>query len=150
VTSPSPRRILAVDYGDRRTGLAGTDWTGSVCLPLERLDLSDPQALAQAIAELVRERDAQVVVIGMPLLHDGQAGQRAQKTERFRALLAAAVAPTPVEAVDESHTTDEAHERMKELGLKASKRRNFADSIAALVILERFVAQERSPRRPPT
>jgi putative Holliday junction resolvase len=132
------RRILAVDHGDARTGLAATDWTGTIALPLPRLDERDPARLAQAIAELVRERQTQVVVLGMPLLADGSAGARAARTAAFRELLAAAVAPVPVDVIDESHSTDEAHERLKGLGLKASRRKLVADSVAALVILERY------------
>lgn len=131
-------RILAVDYGDRRTGLAATDWTGTICLPLPRLDESDPKALAQAIRELVAERQTEQVVLGMPLLHDGSAGARAQRTQAFLELLRTAVAPVPVATVDESHSTDEAHERLKQIGMKAARRKGLADSIAALVILERY------------
>lgn len=133
-------RLLAVDYGDRRTGLAATDWTGTICVPLPRLDCADPQQLARAIAELARERDAQAIVLGMPLLVDGTVGQRAARTQTFFAILAAAVAPLPVVTVDESHSTDEAHERLKSGGLKAARRKDLADSIAALVILERYRA----------
>jgi len=135
-----PQRILAVDYGERRTGLAATDWTGTICVPLPRIVQPDAAALAQTIAALVRERDTQLVVLGMPLLADGAAGQRAQRTAAFQRLLAAATAPVPVVTVDESHTTDEAHERLKQGGLKAARRKNLADSVAALVILERYRA----------
>lgn len=143
MTGGKKQRALAVDYGERRTGLAATDWTGSICLPLPRIDESDPVRLAQSIAELARERDSQVVVLGMPLLHDGSEGQRAQRTQAFRALLEKAVAPVPVVTVDESHSTDEAHERLKDLGLKASRRKDVADSVAALVVLERWRALAR-------
>jgi putative Holliday junction resolvase len=140
---PLPARILAVDYGDRRTGLAATDWTGTICVPLPRLELGDAQALAAAIGDLVRERQTQLVVVGMPLLQDGQSGQRAQRTQSFVAVLASAIAPVPVATIDESHSTDEAHERLKQGGLRASRRKDLADSIAALVILERYRAGRR-------
>jgi len=136
-------RILAVDYGDRRTGLAATDWTGAVCLPLPRLPADDPQRLCSAIAAIVRERDTQVVVVGMPLLADGAAGARARRTAAFAAQLAAAIAPIPVATIDESHSTDEAHERLKSAGLRAARRKELADSIAALVILERYRGEQR-------
>ncbi len=143
----APRlRILAIDFGDRRTGLAATDWTGAICVPLPRLDIAEPHALVAAIAELARERATQQLVLGMPLLLDGSAGQRAARTKAFADLLAAAV-PLPLATIDESHTTDEAHERLKQGGLKAARRRELADSIAALVILERYLAtQQRRPR----
>lgn len=133
-----PTRILAVDYGERRTGIAATDWTGSICLPLPRLDLDEPRAVAAAIGSLVRERQSEIVVLGMPLLHDGSFGQRARRTQEFLAVLADVVAPVPVTTVDESHSTDEAHERLKQVGIKAARRKGLADSLAALVILERY------------
>ena len=95
------RRILAVDFGDARTGLAATDWTGAIGVPLGRIDARDDAAVVAAIADMVRERDTQVVVLGMPLTVDGTPGQRAVRTAAFRARLQAALR-IPVEAVDES------------------------------------------------
>ena len=135
------KRILAVDYGDKRTGLAATDWTGTICVTLPRIDESDRKRLCKAIAEVVSERETQHVVVGMPLAPDGGAGQRAQHTQKFVDALAAHLAPLPVSSIDESHTTDEAHERLKNSGLKAAKRKTLADSMSALVILERFRGQ---------
>ncbi len=135
-----PRRILAVDYGDARTGLAATDWTGAIVVPLPRIDGRDAKAVATAIAAIVAERETELVVLGMPLALDGGAGQRARRTGEFLALLRATL-PCPVATVDESHTTDEAHERLKLGGLKAKRRKDLADSVAALVILERFRGQ---------
>ena len=139
-----PKRLLAVDFGDARTGLAATDWTGTICVPLDRIDSRDAAAVATAVAAVERETEA--IALGMPVSQDGKPNARMERTERFRALLVAAVR-CPVHAVDESHTTDEAHERLKQGGLKASQRKKLADSVAALVILERFREQlRRSPR----
>jgi putative Holliday junction resolvase len=132
-----PRRVLAVDFGEARTGLAATDYTGTICLPLPRLDVRGDAALANAIAEVCRERETELVLLGMPLASDGGRGERARRTEAFRTVLAAAI-PCPVQTVDESLTTDEAHERLKQTGMKAAKRKQYADSVAALVILERW------------
>lgn len=137
--SDRPRRILAVDYGDSRTGLAATDWTGSIVVPLPRIDERSATALIAAIVELVRDRETQIVVLGMPLTVAGAVGDRARKTQAFQQQLAKAL-PCPLETVDESHTTDEAHERLKQGGLKAAKRKQLADSVAAIVILERYRA----------
>lgn len=143
---PAKARILAVDFGDARTGLAATDWTGSIVVPLPRIDARDPAAVVRAVAELVTERDCQAVVVGMPLAQDGGVGERAQRTAAFVERLRAAVT-CPVATVDESHTTDEAHERLKQGGMKAARRKLLADSIAALVILERFQNERRRPTR---
>lgn len=146
MSTGAPQRILAVDFGDARTGLAATDWTGTIAVPLGRIDARDDDAVVAAIAAVVRERDTQVVVLGMPLAIGSEPGARAQRTAAFRARLAAAV-PCPVDVVDESHSTDEAHERLKQGGLKAKRRKDLADSVAALVILERYRDQLRK-RRP--
>ena len=71
-------------------------------------------------------------------------GPRAQRTAAFQQRLRQAL-PCPVEAVDESHSTDEAHALLKEGGMKAARRKQHADSVAALVILERFRARARRP-----
>ena len=130
-------RILAVDFGDSRTGLAGTDWTGSIAVPLPRIDSRDQAEVIRQILALCAEREAEALVVGMPLTLDGTPGERARRTQEFVDRLRKATS-LPVETVDESHTTDEAHERLKMGGMKAKKRKDFADSVAALVILERF------------
>ena len=130
-------RILAVDFGDARTGLAATDWTGTISVPLPRIDSRDQQEVVRQVLEVALERDIEGLVVGMPLTLDGTVGERAQRTQQFVAQLRAAAA-SPVATIDESHTTDEAHERLKQGGMKAKKRKDHADSIAALVILERY------------
>lgn len=130
-------RILAVDFGDARTGMASTDWTGTIAVPLPRIDSRDQAEVVRQVVELAQERDSQGLVVGMPLTLDGTVGERAQRTQLFVDELAKQT-NLPVATVDESHTTDEAHERLKQGGMKAKKRKEFADSIAALVILERY------------
>ena len=137
MTDAAIRRILAVDFGDARTGLAATDWTGTIAVPLGRIDERDEAKVIAAIRDLVAERETQVVVVGMPLGTDGSPGPRARRTAEFRTRLQAAL-PCPVHTVDEASSTDEAHERLKAGGLKASRRKQLADSVAALVILERY------------
>ena len=131
------RRILAVDFGDARTGIAATDFTGTIAVPLPRIDASDEAKVIAAIAAIAVDRDTQAIVVGMPLGIDGKTNARARKTAAFREHLAAAV-KCPVHTVDESSSTDEAHARLKAGGLKASRRKELADSVAALVILERY------------
>jgi len=137
-----PRRILAVDFGEKRTGLAATDWSGTIAVPLPRIEAGDDDAVIAAIVEVVRERETELVVLGMPLAIDGSLGQRARRTALFRDRLRQ-VLPCPLTTEDESHSTDEAHERLKAGGLKAARRRELADSTAALVILERYRGRQR-------
>ncbi len=136
------RRILAVDFGDARTGLAATDWTGTITVPLPRIDSRDQAFVIKAITEVVQERDTEVVVLGMPLSQDGAKGPRAIATAAFQQRLQQALR-CPVHAMDESHSTDEAHEMLKAGGMKAAKRKQWSDSVAALVILQRYREQLR-------
>lgn len=137
------RRVLAVDLGDRRTGLAATDWTGTIVVPLDAIVARDDAERIAAIAAVVAERESQLVVVGMPLSLDGGEGPRAQRTRAFVEKLRTRVT-IPVDTVDESHTTDEAHERLKDMGVRAAQRKKVADSIAALVILERWRDGQRA------
>ena len=141
-----PKRLLAVDYGDARTGLAATDFTGTIVVPLPRIDARDPAAVVAAVVDVARDRLTERIVVGMPLSADGASGQRAHTTTAFVERLRAA-APCPVDVVDESHSTDEAHERLKQGGLKAKRRKELADSVAAMVVLERYRAQLQRPPR---
>lgn len=135
-----PRRILAVDFGDRRTGLAATDWTGTIVVPLETVLRRDDADCARQIAGIARDRETELIVVGVPLGRDAEVGARARRTLEFVAALRRAT-PLPVETVDEAMSTDEAHDRLKQFGLRAARRKQVADSIAAMVILERFRAR---------
>lgn len=130
-------RILAVDFGDARTGLAATDFTGSIETPLPALRGLDDAACIAELCALARERDSQLIVVGMPYNSDGSSGPRAQRTQGFVDKLSAQ-APCPVATVDERNTTDEAHALLAQGGLKAAQRKKLADSVAALVILRRY------------
>ena len=130
-----PQRILAVDFGDRRTGLAATDYTGTIALPLGTLEGLAPLVCARQIGDVARERESQVIVLGLPLNLRGETGARARHTLKFKALLEAQ-APCPVVTIDEALSTDEAHERLAVM--PAARRKRLADTVAALVILERY------------
>ena len=129
------KRILAVDFGDRRTGLAATDHTGAISIPLGTLEGLAPVDCAREIGEVARERESQVIVLGVPLSIDGSVGARARITLKFKTLLESA-APCPVVTTDEAMSTDEAHERLHDM--TAARRKRVADTVAALVILERY------------
>ena len=131
----TPVRLIGIDFGDRRTGVAVTDPTGTVVTPLDAIPGNRDSVVAKAIVELARERDTQLIVVGLPLAGSGQVGHRAERTLKFVTALEQ-VAPCPVTTVDESFSTDEAHRRLQ--GMSPSRRKGVADSVAAMVILERY------------
>ena len=133
-------RILAVDYGDRRTGLAATDYTGTIISPLPVVEATDAAECAQAVAEFAQDRETQLVVVGLPLTNRDEEGSRAQRTRAFITLLEK-WCPCPITTMDERFSTDEAHDLLKQAGLKAARRKQLADSTAALIILQRYLSR---------
>jgi putative holliday junction resolvase len=97
-------RVLALDYGAARTGVAVSDATGTIALPLEVVERAATTAGVQRIGEIVRERDAQRVIVGLPLTLRGEHGQQARETDAFVSLLRDAL-DVPVETYDERFTT---------------------------------------------
>jgi putative Holliday junction resolvase len=146
--SPRPIRLLAVDHGDRRTGLAATDPTGTIVVPLAAIHHTNDRTCADAIATIAKERGSQRIVVGLPLVGSpdgtGAVGRRAARALAFVAILRAALTTAAVACdvvtYDESFTTDQAHERLREGGIKAARRKQLADSVAALILLERYRA----------
>lgn len=137
------RRVLALDPGERRTGAAGTDATGAIPLPLATLKARDVGEMARRVRELVIERAPEVILVGVPVLADGREGASARRSREIIERLRREFPQLDVVGVDEAHTTDEAHERLKSAGMRAAARKPRADSIAALVILERYLAENR-------
>jgi putative Holliday junction resolvase len=97
-------KVLALDYGSARTGVAVSDATGTLARPLGVVERAGSEAGLGRVAELVREEAAELVVVGLPLTLRGERGLQAQETERFVRRLRAALA-VPVEMFDERFTT---------------------------------------------
>ena len=98
-------KVLALDYGSARTGVAVSDSTGTVARPLEVVQRASSQSGLARIVELVRMHHAERVVVGLPLTMRGERGEQAVETEEFVALLRSAL-EVPVESFDERFTTD--------------------------------------------
>jgi putative Holliday junction resolvase len=97
-------KVLALDYGSARTGVAVSDPTGTVARPLCVVERAASEAGLARLRELVRDEEAERVVVGLPLTLRGARGEQAAETERFVEGLRAAV-EVPVETFDERFTT---------------------------------------------
>jgi putative Holliday junction resolvase len=97
-------KVLALDYGAARTGVAVSDATGTLARPLEVVERAGGEAGLARVAELVRDEGAELVVVGLPLTLRGEHGAQARETERFVARLREVV-DVPVETYDERFTT---------------------------------------------
>ncbi|HSX21406.1 MAG TPA: Holliday junction resolvase RuvX [Gaiellaceae bacterium] len=98
-------KVLALDFGSARTGVAVSDPTGSIARPLCVVERAASDEGLAELARLVREEEAEEVVVGLPLTMAGTRGKQAQVTERFVAALKARV-DVPVRVFDERFTTD--------------------------------------------
>lgn len=97
-------KVMALDYGSARTGVAVSDATGTLARPLEVVRKAGTAAGLARVAELVAEHEVDLVVVGLPLTLRGERGAQARETEQFVAALAR-VLSVPVETYDERFTT---------------------------------------------
>jgi putative Holliday junction resolvase len=97
-------KVVAVDYGSARTGVAVSDPTGTLARPLGVVERASEEAGLQRLVDLIRAEEAERVVVGLPLTLRGERGAQAQETEAFVEALRAAV-DVPVESFDERFTT---------------------------------------------
>lgn len=135
-------RILAVDWGARRIGLAVSDPLGVLASGLPTLEIrSEAEAVAR-VADTIRDVEAEAVVVGLPLTLAGTKGEAAQAAERFAGLLRAAT-DVPVSLYDERLTSVLAERRMREAGNKTRGKKGRVDQGAAVALLEGWLARIR-------
>lgn len=132
-------RVLALDLGSRRVGVAISDSSGTIASPLLVLQRSGRVSLDhERIRVLVEEEEAVLVVVGLPLSMDGSVGKAAHAAiSEARAL--ATVVGVPVETLDERLTTVTGDRILMERGMRADKRRKVIDKVAAAVILQSWL-----------
>ena len=136
-------RALGLDLGERRIGVAVGDSDGRVATPLTVLQRSgDRAADHRAVAALVAEWEAGIVVVGMPYSLDGTQGPAARAAADEAARLGA-VLDVPVETYDERLTTVIAERRLAEQGLAGRRSRALVDQVAASVILQAWLDKQR-------
>lgn len=131
-------RILGIDYGKKRMGLALSDPLGLTAQGLETLECRGLEEDLERLAQAIREKGVEEVVVGLPKRMDASLGKEAQEVLRFVEDLKAKI-NLPVHLVDERLTTAMAHKIMKGGGLSRKKRTEKADTIAAQTILQIFL-----------
>ena len=131
-------RIIAVDYGDARTGIAVSDLTGTMAGETLTIQEWNPERLAQRLAFVAGERGAVRFVLGLPRYMDGTEGPRAEKARQFAAMLEKE-SGLPVTFWDERRSTIEAHAILHAAGKKEKKHRASVDAVAASLLLESYL-----------
>ncbi len=135
-------RILGIDYGDVRTGIAITDSLGITAQGLETINNNNSdRVLLKRLEEIINQYEVETIVIGMPLNLKGEKTVRAEKTEKFIHKLKCKFNKIPIEIVDERLTTVQAHKTMNFLDVDKRKKKNIVDTIAAVYILETYLGK---------
>lgn len=136
-------KILAVDLGDARTGLAACDRTEFLASPIGVIQDRNFDSVVKKTAAAVEEYDIGRVVVGYPKNMNGTTGERAQKCENFARALQMLVS-VPVILWDERSTTVEAANYLNVTDTRGKKRKEVIDAVAATIILESYMAYRKN------
>lgn len=139
-------RILAVDWGQRRIGLALSDPLGILATGLPTLEIRGEAEAVARVADTIREVEAESVVVGLPLSLAGHRGDSAVAAERFARLVQEA-SGVPVSLYDERLTSALAQRRLHETDARTRGRKGKVDQGAAVVLLEGWLARLRYERQ---
>ena len=135
-------RILGIDYGDVRTGIAITDSLGITAQGLETINNNNSdRVLLRRLEKIINEYKVERIAIGMPLNLKGEKTVRAEKTEKFIHKLKCKFNNIPIEVIDERLTTVQAHKTMNFLDVNKKKKKDIVDTIAAVYILETYLGK---------
>ena len=135
-------RAMAIDYGDRRIGLAVSDLLGMLAGEAWTMEEWDMERAAKRIAQEANARDVGTLVLGLPKNMDGSEGPRAEKSRAFAALLERD-SGLPVVLWDERRSSIEAHAILHAVGKKEKLHRRTVDAVAASLILEGYLGRQR-------
>ena len=137
-------RVLGIDLGSRRVGVAVSDGLGLTAQPRTTLARHGGVRDIEAIAALVKDCGADRIVLGLPLDPEGGEGPAARRARDFAGKLVAALG-LPVELVDESFSTVEAEAVLLAADVSRARRKQVVDKLAAAVILQRWLDGQRDP-----
>lgn len=133
-------RILGIDYGDSRVGMAISDPLGITAQGLETVHFGgNDKILLKALDEIMEKYEISTIVVGMPYNMDGTKTQRAEVTEKFIHKLKCKYNKIKIVSIDERLTTVSAHKTMNDLNINKYKKRNIVDTISAVYILETYM-----------
>ena len=133
-------RILGIDYGEARVGVAITDELNITAQGLETIQRNgSDKVILKRLDEIFEEYEVGTIVVGMPLNMNGTISERAEITNKFVHKLKCKYNKMKIETVDERLTTVEAHRTMNFLDVKKNKKKNIVDTISAVYILETYL-----------
>ncbi len=133
-------RILGIDYGEARVGVAITDGLNMTAQGLETIQRNgSDKVILRRLDEILANYEVGTIVVGMPLHMNGTMSERAKVTEAFIHKLKCKYNQLKIETIDERLTTVEAHKTMNFLEVNKNKKKNIVDTISAMYILETYL-----------
>ena len=129
-------RILSVDFGDTRTGLAVSDISRFLASGIGYISPGGIEKTANKVAEIAAEQGASAIVVGLPKNMDGSEGFRAERCREFADLLRDRLPTTPIVMMDERLTTVSASRYLNETNTRGAKRKGVIDTLSAQIILQ--------------
>ncbi len=138
-------RILGIDYGEARVGIAVTDLLGITAQGLETIQRNgSDKVILRRLDEIFEKYEVDTIVVGMPLNMNGTMSERAKITEQFVHKLKCKYNKMKIETIDERLTTVEAHKTMNFLDVNKNKKKNIVDTISAVYILETYLNKTKN------
>ncbi len=134
---------LGLDVGQKRIGVAGCDGTGLIATGLTTIERKSFQQTIENIKELIIEREANILVIGLPYSLDGTIGKQAEQVQKFAQKIGR-ILDLPIEYVDERLTSVEATEQLKSSKKFSTYNKGLIDKQAAKIILQQWLDQRRN------
>ncbi len=131
-------RILAIDHGTKRVGIAVSDATGSIAQPLEFIPAEPFAPFLARLKEILREKEVEQILIGMPRNMDGSYGPAALKVQEFVAVLKETIA-IPIKTWDERLTSAQANRMLIQAEMRRDKRKQRVDAAAAAILLQSYL-----------
>ena len=135
--------ILSIDYGDARTGVAVCDKLEMLASPVTVIHEKNAENLADRIAEIAREKHAELLVLGLPKNMDGTEGFRAENCRLFASVLQQKI-NLPLDFEDERLTTVSAHNALNLTDTRGKKRKEIVDAVSAVIILEDYPRKRKN------
>ncbi len=132
-------RVMAIDYGDSRTGVAFSDLSGTLVGETLVLKANGPRAAQRQLIDLIAQRKPDRIALGNPLNMDGSAGARSQRSHELKKILEDSTG-VRCDLWDERRTTIDAHRILSDADVHGRQRKNTVDAVAASLILEGYLA----------
>ncbi len=136
-------KILAVDHGEKRIGLALSDPTGTLASPLTVIKHASRLLDAAEVANLAHEHEVELIIVGQSLDEEGKPNLAGRRAAKFAAALKEQ-ARIPVELFDEAFSTQDARSTVLEMGVSRKKRSGHHDALAAVMILRSYIEARRT------